>query len=215
MRRAAPKGRVSPQARRSASEPRSSPTPRRGGLLARPTRGHARKQTLKRGAGYCCKRLNGANRFSRIFRFMEAVEKVRWDTPQVQVHIEVMQGVIQRMAANSASAKTWCLTIVSAILVVAVEKGRPGYAWIAFIPALMLGLIDAYYLALERAFRASYNRFLERLHEGRATSAELFRVEREGRLWLHTLRALGSFSVWGVYGPLLIAVGIISFWLSG
>ena len=162
-----------------------------------------------------CERVNGAKRFSRIFRFMEAVEKVRWDTPQVQVHIEVMQGVIQRMAANSASAKTWCLTIVSAILVVAVEKGRPGYAWIAFIPALMLGLIDAYYLALERAFRASYNRFLERLHEGRATSAELFRVEREGRLWLHTLRALGSFSVWGVYGPLLIAVGIISFWLSG
>jgi len=52
----------------------------------------------------------------------------------VQAHLGITQSVIQRMAANSASCKTWCITLVSAILVIVADKGKPQYAFIALIP---------------------------------------------------------------------------------
>ena len=46
-------------------------------------------------------------------------------SPSVQAHLGIIQGVIQRMATNSAACKTWCITIVSAILVVVADKQNP------------------------------------------------------------------------------------------
>lgn len=43
----------------------------------------------------------------------------------IQTHLEITQSVIQRMAVNSASCKTWCITLVSAILVIVADKGKP------------------------------------------------------------------------------------------
>lgn len=34
----------------------------------------------------------------------------------VQAHISMMQSIINRMAANSANCKLWCITIMAAIL---------------------------------------------------------------------------------------------------
>ena len=39
-------------------------------------------------------------------------------------------------------------------------------ALIAFIPTLVLLILDAYYLSLERVFRQSYDNFVEKLHKG-------------------------------------------------
>jgi len=47
------------------------------------------------------------------------------ENPQVvQSHLTILQAVIQRMASNSASSKTWCVTLVSAILVIVADKGK-------------------------------------------------------------------------------------------
>lgn len=35
----------------------------------------------------------------------------------IQAHVNMLQGVINRMANNSANCKTWAITIISAILV--------------------------------------------------------------------------------------------------
>ena len=74
-------------------------------------------------------------------------------SPSVQIHLNILQGVIERMASNSNSSKAWCITIVSAILVVVADKGKPDYAYIAFIPTLLFFALDTYYLALEKGFR--------------------------------------------------------------
>ena len=39
-------------------------------------------------------------------------------------------------------------------------------SWL-LLPTVVLLLLDSYYLALERAFRNSYNGFVSRLHGGR------------------------------------------------
>lgn len=93
-------------------------------------------------------------------RTTNEVNAFREDSQAVQAHLGIMQDVIQRMASNSASCKTWCITLVSAILVVVADKGKPEYAWLALIPTVLFFALDAYYLALEKMFRLSYNNLL-------------------------------------------------------
>ena len=72
------------------------------------------------------------------------------DSPAVLGHLQIVQGVIQRMAENSRSCKVWCVTLVAAILVLVARTGEPSHALIALVPTVFLLLLDSYYLALER-----------------------------------------------------------------
>ncbi|RKR72093.1 hypothetical protein [Marinobacter nauticus] len=121
------------------------------------------------------------------------------ESPSVQAHLQIMQGVISRMAANSTASKAWCITIVSAILVLVADKSKPEYAFIALVPIFLFLALDSYYLALEKAFRDSYNEFICKLHEQRICSEDLYSVVPKGNMTNHQIAALKSFSVWGFY----------------
>ena len=111
---------------------------------------------------------------------MAETTNINADSPAVQKHIEIMQGVITRMAENSRWCKIWCVILVSAIFVLVALTEEPTRALIALAPAIALYILDSYYLALERGFRRSYSEFVERLHNGRATSADLYVVAPTG-----------------------------------
>ena len=127
----------------------------------------------------------------------------------VQAHLGIMQGVIQRMATNSASSKGWCITLVAALLVVVADKGKPQLALIALIPTLLFLALDAYYLALEKAFRQSYNHFIEKLHSSKLSASDLYVVEPEGNLARLAFRAIRSFSIWPLYATLLVMIVLV------
>jgi len=57
------------------------------------------------------------------------------DSQAVQCHLNILQNIIQRMVSISASSKSWCITLVSAILVIVANK-EPDYAFIALIPVV-------------------------------------------------------------------------------
>lgn len=119
-----------------------------------------------------------------------------------------MQGVIQRMAANCSACKAWCITVVSAVLILVADKGKPEFAYIALIPTLLFLALDAYYLGLEKGFLKTYNEFIEKLHAGKAMPVDLFAVLPSGNQSSHQLKALLSFSVWGFYSTLFILIAI-------
>ena len=98
----------------------------------------------------------------------------------VHKHLEIMQGVIGRMAENSRSCKVWCVTLVAAVLVLVARTGEPQHALIAIVPASLLYLLDAYYLMLERRFRNSYNCFVGKVHTGRVCVKDLYAVVAKG-----------------------------------
>ncbi len=127
----------------------------------------------------------------------------RENSQAVQAHLGIMQSVIQRMASNSSSCKAWCIALASAVLVLVADKSKPEYAWIAVIPTLLFLVLDAYYLALEKAFRHSYNEFIDKLHRGRIEPSDLYAVVPSGSLFWQFLKALRSFSVWPMYLTLL------------
>ncbi len=133
----------------------------------------------------------------------DASVEYRENSHAVQAHLGIVQSVIQRMASNSSSCKAWCIALVSAVLVVVADKSKPEYAWIAVIPTVLFLTLDAYYLALEKAFRDSYNEFIEKLHHGHIESRDLYAVVPSGSLFRQFVTALGSFSVWPMYLTLL------------
>ena len=128
------------------------------------------------------------------------------ESASVQSHLSIMQSVIQRMAVNSSSCKAWCITIVSAILVLIADKNKPELAWLALLPTLLFLALDAYYLGLEKAFRDSYNAFIKKLHNKEAYSEDLYSVKPTGNMTGHQIESLKSFSVWGFYGALFVLV---------
>jgi hypothetical protein len=134
---------------------------------------------------------------------MSDTSEFKENSQAVQAHLSIMQSVIQRMATNSSSSKAWCITLVSAILVIVADKGKPQYAWIAVVPAFLFFVLDAYYLALEKGFRNSYNSFIEKLHSERLAASDFFVVVPKGGLFVLFFKSLGSFSVWPFYATLL------------
>jgi hypothetical protein len=128
------------------------------------------------------------------------------ESASVQAHLQILESVIQRMANNCTSCKTWSITIVSAILVVISDKGKPELAWLALLPTFLFLALDAYYLALEKAFRNSFNSFVRKLHHEKIGVEDLYSVLPKGSMSAHQIEALKSFSVWGFYGGLLMLI---------
>jgi hypothetical protein len=141
---------------------------------------------------------------------------VTLDSPAVQSYLTILQGVIGRMASNSAGAKTWCIGLVSAIIVVIADKGEPRYVWIALVPIGLFFLLDAYYLGLERQFRKRYNDFIGKLHEGTAEVDDVFIVTPGAGLtgsMKAALVACGSVSIWPFYLLLALMLLAVHVWV--
>jgi hypothetical protein len=125
-------------------------------------------------------------------------------------HLEMIQGVINRLAGNSAKAKDFAIAVTgAAVAVLTATESRPGYA-VAVLPVLfVLAYLDAYYLRLERLFRV--------LHEGvrrgwSASDVEPFSMNvaaYESKV-PPTLAICLTRSVWPVYATLALAPAIVS-----
>jgi hypothetical protein len=110
------------------------------------------------------------------------------------------------MASNSSSCKAWCIALVSAILVLVADKNKSSLILIAFLPTALFFVLDAYYLALERAFIAAYNEFIYKLHKRKVDASDLYAITPKGNLLKRFGWALLSFSVWPLYVTLLIVI---------
>lgn len=113
------------------------------------------------------------------------------------------------MASNSANCKTWCISLVSAILVVIADKNKPNYAWISLIPIVLFFLLDSYYLGQERSFRQIYNDFVKEMHSfGEITIDKLFALKPPKGMNVVNLLFTSSlsFSIYPFYLTLIFTV---------
>jgi len=72
-------------------------------------------------------------------------------------HLEFVQNVISRMAANSFLLKGWSVTLVAAIFALATKDGNPSLLPVAYLPAFVFWFLDAYFLRQERLYRKLYD----------------------------------------------------------
>ncbi len=77
-------------------------------------------------------------------------------------HLELTQGVINRMANNSFLLKGWSVTLVSALFALAAKDSNPFFVYIAYFPCLTFWSLDGYFLRQERLFRKLYQAVAEK-----------------------------------------------------
>ena len=143
---------------------------------------------------------------------MSEATSIGSESSAVQTHLQILQGVIQRMAENSRSCKVWCVTLVSAVLVLVARTGEANHALIALAPAILFLVLDSYYLGLERAFRSSYTSFVSKIHGESVSTHDLYSVNASGSILRHFFWALfRSFSILPFY--IIVIATVIITWL--
>src|SRR5260370_13581819 len=126
------------------------------------------------------------------------------ESPAIIEHLKMVQAVITRVAGNSAQCKTWCITIVAAIVAFAGARTAEKSAALAIIRIVIFGFLDAAYLANEKAYRDLYNRLAAKIRDGTYRLADCFVLsapaDASHHRWAHA-----SWSVWPVYLGLIVA----------
>lgn len=146
----------------------------------------------------------------------------------VQAHISMMQGIINRMASNSANCKLWCITIMAAILALYFD-GKASHIEYGYFIVGLFYFLDCFYLGLERQFVKAQNDFVKKLND-RVNEDEIMKQvfvpfqlqdtehvclieEKLGKFFKQlsrTFMALFSFATTPFYGVILFAI----YWLQ-
>lgn len=130
--------------------------------------------------------------------------------PAVQAHIAMLQGIINRMAGNSANCKNWTITLVAAMLVLLVDKEMQlPNARLCLIPVGLFYLLDCYYLGLERMTIDIQEDFLDKLTKDEVYVDQLYKVGTLGDRYAqlcNTIKAICSPSTTPFYAIVALVV---------
>lgn len=143
------------------------------------------------------------------------------DPEDLRKHLDLIQGVVNRMSAASSNAKRWLLPVVTAAYGFALVGRSGSVSSIGLVAVLLFAYIDANYLNQERKYRQLYNavalgqpnvpRFsldpadVCKQAESSITPPTSVSVMRQ---WLPDRRVWQSWSIAPFYGALLV-VGIV------
>lgn len=71
-------------------------------------------------------------------------------------HLEMIQGVINRMAGNSFLLKGWSVILISALFALAAKDSNQFFLYLAYFPCIAFWSLDGYFLWQERMYRKLY-----------------------------------------------------------
>ncbi|ANH41819.1 hypothetical protein Neuguinea42_13390 [Helicobacter pylori] len=109
--------------------------------------------------------------------------------------LEILQGVINRMAQNSLECKKWTLALVVGVLSLKMEAISSLYGLCVLgVLLVCFWLLDAYYLTQERLFREQYQWLIENRLKTNERLFEVFPIHQTCRCALH-LCVMFSFSL--------------------
>lgn len=72
-------------------------------------------------------------------------------------HLELIQGIINRMSGSLFYLKGWAITLIAGLFALSAKESTQDYFYIAFFPVIIFWILDGYFLSHERAFRHLYD----------------------------------------------------------
>jgi hypothetical protein len=126
-------------------------------------------------------------------------------------HLELIQGVIDRLSRNSFLLKGWSVTLVAAILALAARSPTFYLIVVAIFPALVFWGLDAFYLGQERHFRDLYKE--ARTREIEVLSMDPYSYETGVKGWLKSVKSRSVCPLHSVVVGVVIIATVIS-WAS-
>ena len=133
-------------------------------------------------------------------------------------YISLLQENINRMAGNSASCKTWLLTLIAAILALQISSSElRNVLWVALGLILLFYMLDSYYLSLERKFIALEKQFIASAKNKKEVNSLTdgvysFDIKSVTDEYATFWKAMKSYSTLPFYLVLFIIVLIICLW---
>lgn len=127
-------------------------------------------------------------------------------------HLDLIQGVITRMAGNSFYLKGWCVTVVAAILGLASKDTNKKFLAVAYYPIVMFWIIDGYFLFQEKLYRRLFNDVRKIDEEHIDFSMDTHAYKGKEVSWLGTMF---SYTLLIFYGIMFLATLIAMLILSG
>ena len=98
-------------------------------------------------------------------------------------HLELIQGVINRMADNSFHLKGWSVVLVSALFALAASDANDDFVYLAFLPAIAFWVLDGYFLQQERMYRKLYDDVRKKSDEESDFTMDASRYKGEVESW--------------------------------
>lgn len=148
-------------------------------------------------------------------------QALRHDDSAVLKHMDMYQGIITRMAGNSAACKKWCIPFVTAILAYVATKPELRVAYIQVLvvaPVIIFYLLDAYYLKLENQFRNGFSHSAKLIQKDEFHKENLFAMRPMGGEIEFWIKGVTSPSTWLVYIGMLalivLAYAIVEGWFT-
>lgn len=129
------------------------------------------------------------------------------DSEDKRKHLEIIQGVINRMASNSFVFKGWSITIVAGLSAFAARGTDKKLLVLSIVATTLFWLVDAYYLSLERAYRDLYDEVARRKPENIDFSMKALGTGYEQ--WLKTITRPLLLLFYGTVLILLVAAIVI------
>lgn len=128
-------------------------------------------------------------------------------------HLELIQGIISRMAGNLFYLRGWVITLVAGVLVLLtqLDGGKLPIIFLAFI-TILFWAYDGYFLALERMYRDLYDKVRKMKEEEIDFSMNV--GEFRGKAQNTPLFCMFSPTLRYFYIPLLLAVLYAIFFLK-
>jgi hypothetical protein len=128
-------------------------------------------------------------------------------------HLEMLQGLISRMAGYGASFKSYCITVVTADIGFAFTLHRPAVAALALLPVVAFAVADAQYLRVERRFR----RLFDIVRQESWDTVPSFEINLQQAPAEAYLSAATSWSIVWFYAPLAVGVllAVLGAWAYG
>src|SRR5690348_8711135 len=71
--------------------------------------------------------------------------------------LEMVQGIVARIASYGANLKNYCITLTTAICGFAISLQKPLVTVSAVVPIVIFALLDAQFLRVERRFRGLFD----------------------------------------------------------
>ena len=129
-------------------------------------------------------------------------------------YLQMIQGVIDRMATSSAIFKGFSATIVTGVSVVSLVDVNTWILILSFFPMIVFMILDIYYLRLERQYRFLYEkiRLDEWTTDFKLDPPDIKTIQNVGGandVDTSILSCIKSPSIYLFYGPMLVISVII------
>lgn len=125
-----------------------------------------------------------------------------------RMHLEMIQGIINRMANNSFMLKGWSVTLVAGIFALANKESDKIYFLLTYVPIIIFWGLDTYYLRQERLYRKLYNKVCKKNEKEIDFSMNTANPEfQSSETFYYSI--LFSITEFWFYFPLAILTGIV------